>query len=242
MKIVILNSGIGERMGSLTKKNPKCLVKINGGTILGHQVRNLTNNGMNNIIITTGPFENKIKNFMKNKFPKLNIVYINNPKYAVTNYIYSIHLLRNFIDDDIILLHGDMIFEESVLKKLINSKYRNGVLVNRTIAPPEKDFKARVENNLVKEIKIDISGKNCFFLAPIYKFSKKYFQLLLREIEKYVRNKKTNIYAENALNNLLEQAKIKPIYFRDEFCMEIDNPDDLRIARDFFRKFREDGT
>jgi len=151
VKAIILNSGIGKRMGSLTKDMPKCLVQINEETILGFQLKAFIENGIHNIIITTGPFEYKIKDYIKKHFPELNVEYVNNQKYASTNYIYSVFLTKDLIDDDIILIHGDMVFEKSVLKKLIESEVENSVLINNKIKPPKKDFKGKIKNGLVKK-------------------------------------------------------------------------------------------
>ena len=234
MKAIILNSGIGKRMGSLTKDMPKCLVQINEETILGFQLKAFIENGIHNIIITTGPFEYKIKDYIKKHFPELNVEYVNNQKYASTNYIYSVFLTKDLIDDDIILIHGDMVFEKSVLKKLIESEVENSVLINNKIKPPKKDFKGKIENGLVKKIGVNVFGENCFFLAPIYKFSKNTFKLWLNEIENFVKRNEVNVYAENAFNIISEKIKLKPVYFRDEFCIEVDDLDDLEIAKRFF--------
>ncbi|MBY9002313.1 MAG: NTP transferase domain-containing protein [Candidatus Heimdallarchaeota archaeon] len=107
MQAIILNSGIGKRLLSLTSVKPKCLLEIKGKKILEYQLEALTENNIENILITTGPFENQIKDFVSQRFPNLNITYVNNPKYETTNYIYSIWLAKNQIEDTVILLHGD---------------------------------------------------------------------------------------------------------------------------------------
>ena len=235
MKAIILNSGIGKRMRPFTDENPKCLAKLNGKTILGHEIENLLEYGIKYIIITTGPFEDKIKNFIKKNFPQLSVKYIKNPNYKSTNYIYSIWLAKSLVDDDILLLHGDMVFEGRLLGELLNKKYSNCVLVNNKIEPPKKDFKAEIKNNIVKKIGVNLTG-NVFFLAPIYKFSKDNFKLWLEEIGKFVEKGNTNVYAEDAFNKISDKISLHPIYFRDEFCMEIDNFDDLEKAKGYFKK------
>lgn len=236
MKAIILNSGIGIRMSPFTDKTPKCLAKLNGETILGHEIECLLAYGIKNIIITVGPFEEKIKKFIRTNFQKLNVTYIKNQYYKTTNYIYSMWLTRSLIDDDILLLHGDMVFWEKILGNLLNGKYNNCVLVNKQIKPPEKDFKGEIVNNCIKRIGVNVSGENAFFLAPVYKFSKDDFKLWLNEIEKFVQEGKTNVYAEEAFNNISSIIKLHPVYFSNKLCMEIDNFDDLEIARKFFKR------
>ena len=174
--------------------------------------------------------------FIKKKFPQLKVAYIKNRRYKTTNYIYSMWLARNFIDDDIILLHGDLVFEKKLLGRLLKNKL-NCVLLNNNVKPPEKDFKGRVRNNIINKIGVNVSGKNAFFLAPIYKFSKSSFILWLDEIEIFINNGKYNLYAEEAFNSISGEIKLHPVYFRNEICLEIDNFDDLRNARQLFKKY-----
>ncbi|MCK4732517.1 MAG: phosphocholine cytidylyltransferase family protein [Methanophagales archaeon] len=236
MKAIILASGIGKRLRPLTYEVPKPLIKIlEDKTILGHQLDNLIGCNIKNIIITTGPFEDKIKMHVKEKYPDLKVSYVNNPKYETTNYIYSIWLTKALIDDDIILLHGDLLFDKKLLEKLINEKNVNCVLVNRKIKAPEKDFKAVIENNRVIKIGVEFYGENVFFSAPLYKFSKSDFLYWLDEIEKFIEKGDTKRYAEDAFNKISNKIMLCPLYFEDELCMEIDTMDDLEMARKIFK-------
>ena len=230
MKALILASGMGKRLLPLTNDEPKSLMKIGGKTILEYQVDNLLSCNVKNIIITTGHFEDKIKAHMELKYPNLNISYINNPKYSSTNYIYSIWLTKDLIDDDIILIHGDLLFDEKILRNLLNEPHNNYVVVNKTIKPPKKDFKAVIENNRVIKIGTKFTGNNTLFLAPLYKISKNSFLLWLDEIEIYVKKGIVQSYAEDAFNDISDKIYLQPLYYYDEICMEIDTNDDLKRA------------
>lgn len=235
MKAIILNSGVGRRMGNLTKDKPKCLVNISENeTILSRQLDILRKNKISDVIITTGPFEEKIKGHISKRFSDIHITYVNNPLYDKTNYIYSMNLLdEKLIDEDILLLHGDLVFEEKVVKKILKSKFYNAVLINKVSELPEKDFKGRVIDDEVKQISIDIFNENCYFLLPLYKFTKNDFEKWLDKINLYVNQGEINVYAENALNQLLksESIRVKSVYFEDEICLEVDDLNDLDKAR-----------
>ena len=237
MKAIILNSGLGKRMGPLSRHNPKCLIEISQDeTILSRQIRILSQNGINSIIMTTGPFENKIKKYIAQHFPSLNIDYVKNPKYATTNYIYSLFLISHeIINEDIILMHGDMVFEDKILK-LIISQNENCVLVNNNIPPPKKDFKGKIVNGTVKEIGVDLFGSNCHLLMPLYKLNRAGFLLWMDEIGRFINSGKTTVYAENAFNRISDELTIIPIYFNDELCMEIDIIEDLTLVRTLLKK------
>jgi phosphoenolpyruvate phosphomutase len=230
MQALILASGKGERLFPVTKEIPKPLVEIGNRAILGYQIDNLIGCGITDVIITTGYFEGKIKDFIKENYPNLNVCYVNNPKYETTNYIYSMWLTREFIDDDIILLHGDLVFDRKLLERLITEN-RNRVLVNKKIAVPEKDFKAVVENNRVVKIGVEFSGENAFACLPLYKFSRVDFLFWINECEQYIAKGDVNIYAENVLNEISNDLLLYPLYFDDELCMEIDTEEELEMAR-----------
>ena len=233
MKALILNSGIGKRLRPLTEDKPKALIVIEDKPLLGYQLDNLIECDIGDIIITTGPFEDKIRRYVREKYPNIRVSYVNNPKYDTTNYIYSMWLTKELINDDIILLHGDLLFDKKLLDKLINEK-ANCVLVNREIRAPEKDFKAVIENNRVVKIGVDFFGVNVFFSAPLYKFSKLDFLYWLDEIEKFIKKGDTKSYAEDVFNKISDKLILRPLYFGDEFCMEIDTEGDLDIARNLF--------
>jgi phosphoenolpyruvate phosphomutase len=230
MQALILASGIGKRLRPLTYEVPKPLLKIGDKTILEHQIDNLISCNITNIIITTGSFSDKIKEHVKEKYPEIKVSYVNNPKYETTNYIYSIWLTKELIDDDIILLHGDLVFDKKLLERLI-AENGNRVLVNKKIAVPEKDFKAVVENNRVVKIGVEFNGKNAFACLPLYKFSKADFLFWINECEQYIEKGDVNIYAEKVFNEISDLLLLFPLYFDDELCMEIDTEEELEMAR-----------
>lgn len=214
----------------LTGNRPKCLVEINGISLLGFQLKVLSKYGINDILITTGPHKKQIESFVEKKFPFLRVKFVNNDQYATTNYIYSMWLLRSEIDSDLLLMHGDMLFDPILLKSLLEFE-GNYVLVNNRTDPNKKDFKAAVEKDRVTRIGVNLSGKNTFFMAPVYRFSQSDFFMWMTEIQKFVSMGKVTCYAEDALNSLLQKVHLVPIYYSLELCMEIDTLEDLKRAR-----------
>lgn len=236
MKVIILNAGIGQRLTPLTNSMPKCLIKIsNNETILDHQLKNILKFGFKDFIIPTGHFEDQIKKHIEEYYPFIDIQYVNNPIYSKTNYIYSIFLAKDIIDDDVLFSHGDLIFSENLVKLLLESKDKDCVLVNKEIPPPVKDFKAIILNNRINKIGVNLFGENTAFLAPFYKLSKNFMVRWLSHIEKFVNNNRVNCYAEDALNEILDRLVLKPCFFND-FCIEIDDHEDLEKVKKYFIK------
>lgn len=234
-KAIILASGVGKRLRPLTNKTPKSLISFGGVTILERIIQSLIDNKVTDIIITTGHLEREVKKFLRNKYQRINITYVRNPIYDKTNYIYSLWLAREVSKNaDIILLHGDLVYA-SRLMEMIVKKDKSCVLVKRKGRVPRKDFKARIKNGLITEIGVNVTGSGARFCLPLYKFLRKDFKKLIREVGKLVKADKLNCYAEDAFNQISNQVKMRPLYYNKEFCMEIDNLNDLEKAKKIFK-------
>ena len=120
MKALILNSGMGSRMGVLTAEQPKCMTEISGKeTILSRQLRQLAEAGIDEVVMTTGLFDGILVNYCQSLDLSIRFTFVNNPLYRETNYIYSIYCAREHLDDDIVLMHGDLVFENTVIDALL---------------------------------------------------------------------------------------------------------------------------
>lgn len=234
MKCIILNSGMGTRLGNLTKDNPKSLVKLNENeTIFSKAIKTLNTFGIDEFIITTGYLDNVLKDYVKTSFPNLNFSFIHNPVYDKTNYIKSIDLIPE-IEDNVILLHGDLIFSKNVAKKTINSK-KTSMIIDSTIPIPEDDFKAKLVDNQVTYISTKYFESDAVACQPFYKIINEDWKLWKDKIREYCQNNQTNVYAENALNQLTDQIHITPIDIKGDLCMEIDTPEDLKKAKEILK-------
>jgi len=197
LKALILNSGTGSRMGVLTSEHPKCMTEIYGTeTIISRQLKQIAEKGIKDIIITTGKFDSVLESYCDSLSLPLNITYVKNPIYDKTNYIYSIYCAREYLDDDILLMHGDLVVENEALDMVMDSR-ESCMAVSTTLPLPEKDFKAVIANGRVLKVGINFFD-NAVAAQPLYKLNKEDFRLWLDEIERYVDRKETGCYAENA--------------------------------------------
>ena len=107
MKALILNSGIGSRMGVLTKEHPKCMTEIiYGETILSRQLKQLSDMDIKNVVITTGYYDNVLADYCNSLELPLLFTFVKNPVYDKTNYIYSIYCAREYLDDSLCSIRG----------------------------------------------------------------------------------------------------------------------------------------
>ena len=230
MKVLILNSGLGSRMGDETKTHPKCMTSLTDSeTILSRQLDLLYENGLKDVVITTGPFEDKLIDYVNSLNLDLNIKFVNNSKYKETNYIYSIYKAKEELNDDIILMHGDLVFSDEVLKMVMESK--NSVMtVSSTLDLPEKDFKAVIKDNKIVKVGIEFFD-NALACQPLYKLNKEDWLVWLENIERFIESGNNKCYAENAFNEISDKVNIYPLDIENMLCGEIDNLEDLKVMK-----------
>jgi len=233
MKAVILNSGLGKRMEDLTKNNHKSMVVLeNNETIYHRQIRILNECGIKDFIVTTGPFKEQMEEAV-NIFPDLNFTFVHNPIYDKTNYIYSMFLAKDYFDDDILLLHGDLVFNKEIIETMLKSEISDICLFNSKLDLPEKDFKGRIQDGLLKEVSINIFDNDCYAFQSLYKLSKETFTKWMDKIIEFVNNGEDHVYAENALNTILDELKIVALSYENDYVEEIDTVKDYeRVSRE----------
>ena len=226
MKALILNSGLGSRMGALTKEHPKCMTEIGPGeTIVSRQLRMLCDAGVREIVMTTGVFAEVLRKYCEGLGLPARITFVRNPRCRETNYIYSIYCARAELEDDILLMHGDLVFDRNVLRDMLDSRV-SCMAVSSAVPLPEKDFKAVTDGGLIRKVGIEFF-ENAVAAQPLYFLRKEGWMQWLGKIEEFCEAGNTGVYAENALNELDGAAGIHAYDTGDRLCGEIDNPEDL---------------
>lgn len=227
MKALILNSGLGHRMGVLTSEHPKCMTEISRKeTILSRQLRIIAAAGIEEVIMTTGYFDDILVNYCHSLDLPLHFTFVNNPLYDKTNYIYSIYCAKDVLaGEEIVLMHGDLVFEETVFDDVINCE-TSCMTVSTTLPLPEKDFKAVVHNGKVEKVGIEFFT-DALAAQALYKLNQSDWKVWLDKIIEFCENDNRKCYAENALNEVSKNCNIMALDVEDRLCAEIDNPEDL---------------
>jgi choline kinase len=236
MKTVILAAGAGSRLKPLTDHVPKCLLKVGVKCILEMTIKNLLATSNSEIIIVTGYLENKIREFLRERFPYLKITYIYNEFYASTNNIYSLWLAKDAVlGDDMMMMDSDIVFDERIITKIQNSGYKNCLALKRHDVHDE-EIKVKTDTRgcvieIGKEVNvseaagesigIEIFGKEA--LTELY-------SILYRKV---VTEKKVNQFYEAAFQELSDN-NLFIVDTTEYFCMEIDTEEDLKTAEGLF--------
>ena len=229
MKALIFNSGIGKRMLELTAHCPKSMVHLyNDETIFERQIRLLQEAGIKEVIITTGPYPEMLKDICnKPRYSNMHFEFPHNEIYDASNYIYSMYKAKDLLDDDVLMMHGDLVFDRSLIPAMLKDSRKDLCLINKYKALPEKDFKGRIVGGCLREVGINIFDDNCFAFQPLYKLSKETIKAWVDNVVRFVKNNNINVYAENALNEISNSLSIYPMSYSNHFIDEVDNKDDL---------------
>ena len=226
MKALILNSGVGSRLGALTTKHPKCMTELSEGeTILSRQLKQLVKNGIKEVVMTTGPFQSMLEDYVTSLNLPLEVTFVNNPDYAHTNYIYSIYLAASVLDSELLMMHGDLVFADDVLQAIIHAP-GSRMAVSTTQPLPEKDFKAVLEDGRITQIGISCF-ENAVSAQPLSHLRQADWLVWLEAIKAFCERSEVSVYAENALNTCTDRCCLTPLDVGDKLCGEVDTLEDL---------------
>lgn len=243
MQSIILAAGLGSRLGELTKECTKCMVKINGITLIERMLRQLDRYGMDRIIIVTGYKGDILKDYVQNLRINTPVVFVDNSDYRHTNNIYSLWLTREFLEEmDSLVLESDMIFEDRVIEKMLAVDNGCGTFVARP--RPWMDgsiVKLDKDNNIVyfvddEEVK-RIDPSYYHKIVSIYKFKKRYVsEKYMTYLNEYVKNNRDNNLYESLLKviDLDVEKKIPAEILDEEQWYEINDIQDMDIAESMF--------
>ena len=132
MQAIILAAGMGKRLKDLTQNNTKCMVKVNGVTLIDRMLHQIEKQHLSRIVIVVGYEGQKLIDYIATLDIQTPIVYVNNPIYDKTNNIYSLALAKDWLcKEDTILFESDIIFEDSILEELVKDSRETLALVDK---------------------------------------------------------------------------------------------------------------
>ncbi len=236
MIALLLNSGLGSRMGDETRLHPKCMTEIAPGeTIISWQVKLLERAGIHEAVVTTGHLNDMLESYLLSLDTQVQFRFVHNPRYAQTNYIYSMHLTRELlVGQDVLSLHGDLVLHPAVMDMLM-AHPGSAATVDTTLPLPEKDFKGQLCGGMLKAVGVGLFGEDCVALQPAYKLEAAEFAKWMDAIADFIGRGEEKCYAENAFNASWPEIAIHPMDVQGLLCAEIDNQEDRRIISERFK-------
>ena len=243
MQGLILAAGMGKRLKDLTQNNTKCMVKVNGVTLIERMLRQLDALELSRVVIVVGYEGQKLIDYIKTLNIKTPIVFVDNPIYDKTNNIYSLALAKDYmLEDNTLLLESDLIFEDGVLKALLDDPRETLALVDKYEAWMDGTCITIGEDDTIERF---IPGKKLVFeeigdyykTVNIYKFSKHFSEThYVPFLDAYSKALGNNEYYEQVLRviTMLDEPEIKAKKLSGQLWYEIDDIQDLDIASSMF--------
>lgn len=243
MQAVILAAGMGKRLKELTQNNTKCMVKVNGMTLIERLLRQLEQCHLSKIVIVIGYEGRKLKEFIDTLEIKTQIIYINNPIYKKTNNIYSLALAKEYLcAEDTLLFESDLIVEDSMIEGLLSDPRETLALVDKFESWMdgtclELDEEDCITNFIPGKL-LDYSVKeNYYKTVNIYKFSRHFSEnVYVPFLGAYEKAMGENEYYESVIKiiAMLGTKEIKAKRLENQVWYEIDDIQDLDIAETLF--------
>ena len=243
MQAVILAAGMGKRLKELTKDRTKCMVEVNGVTLIDRMLRQIEAHKLSRIVIVVGYEGEKLIDYIETLNIRTPITYISNPIYDKTNNIYSLALAKDYLcSDDTLLFESDIIVEDSVIDLLLDDKRETLALVDK--------YESWMDGTCVKlrdddSIETFVSRKDFKFnetneyfkTVNIYKFSRGFSQThYVPFLDAYSKALGNNEYYEQVLRviTMLDEPAIRAKRLDGHLWYEIDDIQDLDIASSMF--------
>ena len=243
MQAIILAAGMGKRLKALTQNNTKCMVKVNGIPLVDRALAQLDELNLNRIVFVVGYEGRKLIEHVDGLSVGTPIEYVNNPVYDRTNNIYSLYLAKDVLaEDDTLLLESDIIFEDGMLRDLVDDPRPTLALVDKfeswmdgTVVRLDDDD--RIVSFIPKKLFDFDDTPEYYKTVNIYKFSREFSVThYIPFLEAYSTALGNNEYYEQVLRiiTMLDDSELRARRVDGKTWYEIDDQQDLDIAESLF--------
>ena len=181
MKAFILAAGVSRRLYPHTYDIPKCLLEVGGKPIIHYQLDALKNLGVIDITMIVGYHREMLMMNVEKNFPDLNFNFVINHHYFETNTAYSIHIGRDKLDSQVLLMNADVIYPKALLEKVFSSSYKTVLAVDIKACGKEEVKVIDGGQNKIVAIGKDLIEEQCLgeFIG-VAKLSKDFVDILSR--------------------------------------------------------------
>ena len=243
MQAIILAAGMGKRLKYLTNGNTKCMVKVNGITMIERALTILDKKNLSKIVIVVGYEGQKLMDYVNSLHINTSIEFINNSIYDKTNNIYSLALAKDYLcSEDTLLLESDLVFEEKVIDLLLEDERETLALVDKFESWMDGTCMELDDDDCIIDFipgkHLKFSDKDKYYkTVNIYKFSKEFCEnTYVPFLSAYEKTMGENEYYESVIKliAMLEKKDIRAKRLNGQKWYEIDNIQDLDVAEVLF--------
>jgi L-glutamine-phosphate cytidylyltransferase len=235
---LLLAAGMGSRLAPLTDDVAKCLVGLSGISILERLIRTLGTYGFTRLVIVVGHESESIQDYLGDQSGDIRIDYVESTCYKTTNNIYSLWLARDLIDEPVLLIESDLVFNESLLEEMLK--------------PDRMAISRQLPWMNGTTVTLGAEGVSAFCLGEmsrpdathyktvnIYSFAKETWRAVCERLDSYIAAKRTGDYYESVFAEMVAAGtlELEPVLFEANSWYEVDTLDDLAAAELIFPRF-----
>ena len=253
MNVIILAAGMGTRLLPETQNIPKGMVKLFDKSLIEMQIDIFKKCGIDDISIVRGYLAEKIN------FPS--VTYFKNENFSTTSGNESLYCAKQKLDDTIIC-YADLVFDISIIKKMIDFNGDIGIAVKsdwesryveRTLHPiSEADNVLFDESGKIIEMRNNIQKPNSNIgeFLGIVRLSSKYSSLFLKRFSELKESHVGTFHGspslkQSILPDMIQELidlgiNVEPIMISENWY-EVDTPQDLDFAREIFKNLNHNG-
>ena len=231
MKAIILAAGVGKRFKEITDQRPKCLIEVQGITLLERILAALGASGVHEAVVVIGYLGEMISQQIGERCGGVRVRYIQNAQYE-KGAILSLWSAREELNDDVLIMDADVLFPVSLLKRLVQSDQRNCFLLDASAENTgEEQMLLTREGRVLTIIRggsgdYDLIGESVGFL----KVAQDDAPLLRSVLDDFIAQGRDTIEHEEAFPIFLSQRHVGFERVDDLPWTEIDFPEDLDKA------------
>ena len=222
MKAIIMAAGVGRRLHALNMNKPKCLITVGSTTLIRRSVDLLVSKGISDITVIVGFKSDLIRNELKN-----DVTYFENPDFQTTNSIKSLWYARHLLENDVLLLNGDLYYEPSILDYAINQTNAVVMLADSTRID-NADYRFGFMGDQINRFGKHLTNQETDGeYVGIVRIDKSFTDTFKQTLEEMINAGKSDIWWEDVLYSFIE--KQVPIHFFDvagTFWTEVDTLQD----------------
>jgi choline kinase len=239
MKAVIMVAGVGSRLVKKVRHLPKCLLPAGNETILSRCVRLLKKNGITQVIVAAGYRAGLVREEISRE-----ATVVTNPFFRVTNSIASLWFAHREVDlyDDLIILNGDVVYQEEVLQTALQAQPRPLMLID-TSRIETADYRLTVlDGCIVQQGKELTDGQTTGEYVGLAVMGKDFVPIYLARVSDLVGNRERySLWWEEAMFEIRDEFKT-PIHVADVkglFWAEADYVEDVERIDEWFKTAHE---
>ena len=231
-KAIILAAGMGSRLKEMGEDIPKGFIRLDETPIIEHSLNALISMGIQEVMIVTG-HKCEFYEKLKETYPEIRT--IKNARFAETGTMCSLGHARDFVDADFILLESDLIYDPIVITELLNSPYKDCLLLSGTTNAGDEVYVEADENRMTAISKSRDHIKNSVGeYVGIAKLSKQIYDKLLQVADP----ERKLSYDMDCMAHIAKEHSIYFLRLENLHWAEIDDPAQLARAQKVWEKIK----